>query len=46
MSFSSFFSLNCIETMVPALTRMKSGWKPPKNHPWRNRKIKEEIISK
>lgn len=35
-----------IETMVPALTRMKSGWKPPKNHPWRNRKIKEEIISK
>jgi hypothetical protein len=25
---------------------MKSGWKPPKNHPWRNRKIKEEIISK
>lgn len=35
-----------IETMVPALTRTKSGWKPPKNHPWRNRKIKEEIISK
>jgi len=35
-----------IETMVPALTKNKSGWKPPKNHPWRKFKIKEEIISK
>jgi hypothetical protein len=35
-----------IETMVPALVRKKSDWKPPANHPWRKFIVKEEIISK
>jgi len=35
-----------IETMVPALTRKKSDWKPPVNHPWKKFRISEEIISK
>lgn len=35
-----------IEVMLPALTRKKSDWKPPMNHPWRKYKIKEKIISK
>jgi hypothetical protein len=35
-----------IETMVPALVRKKSDWKPPVNHPWRKFKVREEIISK
>jgi hypothetical protein len=35
-----------VEIMVPALTRKKSDWKPPIDHPWRKYKIKEEIINK
>jgi hypothetical protein len=35
-----------IETMVPALTRKKSDWKPPADHPWRKFRVNEKIISK
>jgi hypothetical protein len=36
-----------IETMVPALTRKKSDWKPPIDHPWKTGSFKrrEAIIN-
>jgi hypothetical protein len=36
-----------IETMVPALVRKKSDWRPPANHPWKaaSFKIREVIIN-
>jgi hypothetical protein len=36
-----------IETMVPALTRKKSDWKPPADHPWKTGSFKrrEAIIN-
>ena len=32
-----------IETMVPALTRKKSDWKPPVNHPWKDASFKRRM---
>lgn len=36
-----------IDILLPALTKRKSGWKPPENHPWKNASFRrrEAIIN-